>query len=405
MKKILFVDDEPNVLEGLERMLFPMQREWHIAFAGGGQEALDLMEQQSFDVIVTDMRMPGMDGAALLTEVKERYPDTVRFVLSGQSDKNTTYRSVGLAHQFMAKPCNPKALKAHVDSAIALRQLLANKKLKRMISHASTLPSLPTAYAALMNELQSKDASTGAVGKIMESDIGMTAKVLQLVNSAFFGLGQQVTSAAQAASLLGLDAVRSLVLMVSVFSQADDRKLPEELSLDALWQHSIAVGEWARKIAEIEKASKNIVSDAYTAGLLHDAGLLFIAVNFIDDYRHIVDYSFVNNVPLVDAERDTLGCTHAEVGAYLMGIWGLPDSIVQAAAFHHCPNRCPANVFGPLTAVHAADVLAQEAYGPHGDLGTPQMDLDYLERIGLAGRAATWKTQCHSTNRTKGAKQ
>ncbi len=405
MKKILFVDDEPNVLEGLERMLFPMQQEWYIAFAGGGQEALDLMEQQSFDVIVTDMRMPGMDGASLLTEVKGRYPDTVRFVLSGQSDKKTTYRSVGLAHQFMAKPCNPKALKAHVDSAIALRQLLANKKLKRLISHASTLPALPTAYAALMNELQSEDASVSAVGEVIESDIGMTAKILQLVNSSFFGLGQHVTSAAQAVSLLGLDAVRSLVLMVSVFSQADDRKLPKVLSLDVLWRHSVAVGERARKIAEIEKAGKNIVSDAYTAGLLHDAGLLLMAVNFIDDYRHVIDYSFVNNVPLVDAERDTLGCTHAEVGAYLMGIWGLPDSIVQAAAFHHCPNLCPADVFSPLTAVHAADVLVQEACGSEADWGAPQMNLDYLERIGLAGRAETWRTQCHSTNSTKGVNQ
>ena len=403
MRKILFVDDEPNILEALERMLFPMQREWRIAFAGSGQEALDLMKQKSFDVIVTDMRMPGMDGAALLTEVKGRYPDTVRFVLSGQSDREITYRSVGLAHQFMAKPCNAKALKENVDSAFALRELLGNESLKRMISEADTLPALPEAYAALINELQSEDASVSSVGRIIEFDIGMTAKVLQLVNSAFFGLGQEVASATQAVSLLGLDTVKALVLMVGVFSQADDKEVPGELSLDALWQHSMAAGEWSQKISEAEKTGKDLVSDCYTAGVLHDAGRLLLAVNFIGDYRHVLDYAFVNNVPLDDAEREILGCTHAEVGAYLLGIWGLPDAIIQAVAFHHCPNLCPALSFGPLTAVHAANVLAHEAHGPDGDYcGAPQMDLEYLDRLGLADRVATWRTLCQPADQEKG---
>jgi HD-like signal output (HDOD) protein len=401
MKKILFVDDEPNILEGLERMLFPLQREWRMAFAGGGQEALDLMGQQSFDVIVTDMRMPGMDGAALLTEVKERYPDTVRFVLSGQSDTTTTYQSVGLAHQFMAKPCNPKVLKENVDSTFALRELLGNENLKRMISRADMLPVLPKAYSSLIKELQSDDASINTVGEIIESDIGMTAKMLQLVNSAFFGLGQDVASATQAVSLLGLDTVKALVLMVGVFSQADDKEVPEVLSLDALWRHSMAVGEWSQVIAKAEKAEKSLVSDAYTAGVLHDAGLLLLAVNFIDDYRHVADFAFVNDVPLVDAEREVLGCTHAEVGAYLLGIWGLPDSIIQAVAFHHCPEACPSTALTPLTAVHSANALYREAHGSGGDWGASELDSGYLDHLGLADRVATWRTLCQSTEHEK----
>jgi HD-like signal output (HDOD) protein len=393
MKKILFVDDEPNVLEGLERMLFPMRREWHCKFVGTGHEALDVMASEPFDVIVTDMRMPGMDGAALLTEVRDLYPDTIRFVLSGQSDKETIYRSVGPAHQFMAKPCDPKTLKAHVDGAFALRALLGNDHLKRRIAQAGTLPVLPEAYTALMDELQSEEPSLNKVGDIIESDIGMTAKILQMVNSAFFGLRQNVTSASQAVSLLGLDTIKALVLMIGVFSQADNRKLPATFSLDALWNHSMAAGKCAQEISQAEKACKASVNDAYTAGVLHDVGLLLLAVNFFEDYSHVLDYAFVNSVPLADAEREVLGCTHAEVGAYLLGIWGLPESIVQAVAFHHCPSMCPALNFSPLTAVHVADVLSHDTHGPGEDWATPLLDLAYLESLGLTGRIEVWKAQ------------
>ena len=402
MRKILFVDDESNVLEGLERMLFPLRREWQISFVGSGKDALDLMKEQPFDVVVSDMRMPGMDGAALLAEVKEHYPDTVRFVLSGQSDRDTTFRSVGLAHQFMAKPCDAKALKANVDSAFALRELLGNEDLKRMVSQADTIPALPETYTALIEELQSEDASVSSVGKIVESDIGMTAKILQLVNSAFFGFGQDVASATQAVSLLGLDTVKALVLMVGVFSQADGKRLPETLSLGTLWQHSMTVGRWSQEISKAEEAGKSLVSDAYTAGVLHDAGLLLLAVNFMEDYRHVLDFALINDVNLVDAEREILGCTHAEVGAYLLGIWGLPESIVQAVAFHHTPNLCPALDFCPLTAVHVADVLAHEVHGPDGDWGAPHMDLEYVKRLALDNRVSVWHDVCGSDSQEEG---
>jgi HD-like signal output (HDOD) protein len=402
MKKILFVDDEPNILEALERMLFPMRKEWRIVFASSGQEALELMAKDSFDVLVTDMRMPAMDGAALLEEVKQRYPDTVRFVLSGQSDKKTTYKTVGLAHQFMAKPCNPKSLKANVDSAFALRDLLGNENLKSMISQASTLPALPKAYTALMEELQSEDVSVSSVGEIIESDIGMTAKILQLVNSAFFGMGQDVSSAIQAVSLLGIDTVKALVLMVGVFSQADDKEVPEKLSLDTLWQHSMTVGEWSQKISKAEKLEQSLVNDAYTAGVLHDAGLLLLAVNFTKDYENVMDSAIINKVSLVNSELDVLGCTHADAGAYLLGIWGLPESIIQAVAFHHCPSKCPAIGFGALTAVHVANALAHEVQETASEDNDAALDLEYLTRLGLQDRVPVWRDLCQTGDKKRG---
>ena len=402
MKRILFVDDEPNVLEALERMLFPMRKEWHTAFANGGEKALELMKDNSFDVLVTDLRMPGMDGVTLLTKVSESYPETIRFVLSGQPDKETVFRAFGPAHQFMSKPCDAKVLKANVERAFALRGLLANDTLKGIVSQAGDLPALPKTYSALMEELHCKDASLGAVGRIIESDVGMTAKVLQLVNSAFFGLRQRVTSAAQAVSLLGLDTVKALVLVVGVFSQADAKHLPREFSLDALLRHSMDVGSHARAIAQREKADKVLVNDAYTAGVLHDAGTLLLMMNLTEDYAHILDHAFVNGVPLLQSELENLGCTHAEVGAYLLGIWGLSDPLVEAAAFHHCPANCPAHGFSPLTAVHAANVFERETHGTDGDWPPPELDMDYLEKLGLNQRIGDWRTACLSAGQKEG---
>jgi len=402
MKKLLFVDDEPNILEGLERMLFPLRKEWQLAFAHSGHEALNLMKEKPFDVIVTDLRMPGMDGATLLSEVREHHPGMVRFVLSGQSDEKTGYRAASLAHQFLPKPCDAKTLKAHVDSAFALRELLSSDGLKRVIGQADTLPALPKVYTALLEELETEEASVATVGKIIESDAAMTAKILQLVNSAFFGLSRQVGSAMQAVSLLGLDTVKALVLVTGVFSRAEGKSLPAPLSLDALWQHSLTVGKWSQAIAKAEKSEGRTVGDAHTAGVLHDAGRLLLAVHLAAGYRHVLEAASSAKMPLVEAEREMLGCTHAEVGAYLLGIWGLPDPIIQAVAFHHNPGLCPATAFGPLTAVHAADGLLHEAGPEAGGWGAPGLDFAYIDRLGLAGRVDDWRSLSDSVRSDEG---
>ena len=392
------MDDEPNVLEGLRRMLRPMRKEWEMAFTESGQGALDLMAQEPFDVIVSDMRMPDMDGAALLSEVMRRYPQTVRFVLSGQSEHETIFRSVGRTHQFLAKPCDAEVLKASVERALALRDVLTNESLRRFVSRIAALPSLPEAYTKLTTELQSPDASIGTVGKIIEADVAMTAKILQLVNSAFFGIRRHVSSVTQAVSLLGLDTIKSLVLMVGVFSRASAARLPAGFSLDALWRHSMAVGACCQAISKAEDVGKEITSDACTAGLLHDLGILVLAANHTEVYGQILDVVRSKNLSLTKAEQAAFGCTHAQVGAYLLGIWGLPDSIVEAVAFHHYPSQCRARDFGPLAAVHAANALEHEADG--GDLATA-LDIEYLGQCGLEDRIGAWREICLSLSTDK----
>ena len=391
--RILFVDDEPKVLQGLQRMLRPMQQEWEMAFSESGKEALEILEKEPFDVVVSDMRMPGMDGAQLLNEVNKRYPKTVRFILSGHSDREMILKSVGPTHQYLTKPSDPEALKAVLKRALALRELLNNEVLKRLISRLKSLPSLPSLYVEVMKELQSPDSSVQKVGKIISQDMGMTAKILQLINSAFFGLPRQISSPEQAVGLLGLDTIRALVLSTHVFSQFDEAKLPG-FHLTALWDHCVAVGSCANRIAKSEKAEKKSIDDALTAGLLHDSGKLVLATNLPDLYQEVLYMVDKQETNLLEAEKETFGTTHAEVGAYLLGLWGLPDPIVEAVAFHHHPNKCLSQAFSSLTAVHVANVLDHEERIDVESSSRSKIDLDYLSKLDIVDRLPAWRKAC-----------
>lgn len=393
MKKILFVDDEPRVLDGLRRMLHGMREEWDFAFTENAYEALKILEGGKFDVIVSDMRMPGMDGAQLLAEVRESYPYMVRIVLSGQSDKETVLRSVGAAHQYLSKPCDAAALKSVVSRACSLRSVLNNESVQRCISTLDSLPSLPSLYVKLMDELRAPAPSIARVGEIISSDVAMTAKILQLVNSAFFGISRSVSSPTQAVNLLGLETIKSLVLSTQVFSQFAEDQLPAHLA-NQLWGHSLSAGSYAKAIAQAEKPDDSGASDhAFLAGLLHDVGKLVLAINLFDRYSKALGLSQRDGLPLVKAELQTTGISHAEVGGYLLGLWGLPDPIVEAITFHHNPSQCPAERFIPLTAVHAANALEHEI---GGDADGPEVSFDheYLERQGMGKRLAAWRSVC-----------
>ncbi len=318
-KRILFVDDEPNVLGGLRRMLYPLRGEWETAFASSGPDALAKLAESPFDVVVSDMRMPGMDGAQLLTEVMQRYPQVVRIVLSGQSDKEMILRSVGPAHQYLAKPCDAETLKQTIARACVLRDLLADERLKQLVTKVSSLPSLPTVYARMVEALQSPDASIQTVSRIVAEDVGMTAKILQLVNSAFFGLRRHVSSPSEAAVFLGLETIKALVLSIHVFSQFQGASVPG-FSLEGLWKHSLAVGAGAKRLAAEENQDRRDVDHALMAGLLHDAGKLVLAANLPEQYAEALARAADSQGPPWQAERDVVGAGHAEVGAYLLGL-------------------------------------------------------------------------------------
>ena len=390
-KRILFVDDEPMVLSGLQRSLRLMRSEWEMVFAPGGNEALAAMDQQQFDIIVTDMRMPGMDGAQLLEEVKKRSPQTLRMVLSGQSDRETILRSVNPAHQFISKPCEAEELKSRLVRAFALKDLLQNPGLRELVTKLDNLPSLPHVYLQLNLELRRPEPELHKIDELIGADMAMTAKVLKLVNSAFFCLPCEVSRASHAVKLLGLDTLRALVLTAHVFEQFESHVLSAE-DVQQISDHSLAVSNSARRIALFEHADQHTQDESFTAGMLHDVGKLILASTLGDKYGKVLDYSAKADVGLFAAERKVLGCSHGLIAAYLFGVWGLPGTIVEAVAWHHEPAESLSVKFSPLAAVHAASVYHDEKSISRLRDRTP-IDPAFLAGIGCAEREKVWRSQ------------
>jgi HD-like signal output (HDOD) protein/CheY-like chemotaxis protein len=388
-RKILFVDDDFNVLEGLRRTFRPMRAEWALAFAKSGREALDLLSHVLFDVVVADLRIQGMDGVEFLTEVMDKHPLVVRIVLTGQTDNDMALKSLNPAHQYLTKPYNTQKLKVVLQRAVALRDRLTDENLRSLVSKMDTLPSIPALYNQLMQELNSEEPSIHTVAEIIAQDVGMTAKVMQLVNSAFFGACQNIDDPIQAVARLGLETVQGLVLSGHVFSELETSKL-KGFSADRLWNHSMATGAYSREVARSEKADRVLMGDSFIAGMLHDAGQLILAANLPDDYAKILQTAEQQQVTISDAELMVLGATHAEVGAYLLGLWGLSNQIVEAVAFHHHPEQCGFREKSPLTFVHAGDALEHEIEGD----GLDRMSLDYLNRLGMADKVDGWRKVC-----------
>jgi len=390
-KAILFVDDEPNILLGLKRMLRPMHDEWDMHFAENGQAALELLEKTPCEVIISDMRMPGMDGAELLAEVTKRHPAMVRIVLSGQSDREAIFRAIGVAHQYLAKPCSADTLKSTVARACTLREVLGSPAITSAASRLSQLPSLPAIYRELVEELRSESPELSRVAEIVGRDIAMTAKILRIVNSAYFGVRRKVTTAVQAVSYLGLENLSSMVLAANIFSQLEAKTVLAGFSIEALWEHSNAVGHLARRIMKEENRPKQEFDEALTAGLLHDCGKLVLAANTPKEYRDVLLRAQDEGRPLFDVERERLGASHAEIGAYLLGTWGLPDPIVEAVAFHHEPVKGQSFGLTYLTVVHVANALANAAAaGVPKDEWPSAVDERHLETSGLAGKLPRW---------------
>ncbi|MFZ3341740.1 MAG: response regulator [Terriglobales bacterium] len=390
-KRILFVDDEPMILEAIQHSLRSMRAEWEVKFATSGAEALETMSQTAFDVVITDMRMPGMDGAQLLELVKTRSPRTVRFILSGQSDRETIFRSVGPSHQYLAKPCDIDELKARLTRAFALRDMLDNPNLKEILSRLKSVPSLPALYSAVSEALRSPETSLTQIGDLIAQDMGMCAKVLQLVNSAFFGLACHVSSPHQAIAMIGFENLKALVLSMEVFSAFGGESAP---AFSFLWKHSIATASFAKAIATVQRAPRGTVDDAFTAGLLHDVGQLVLASAFEDKYQKVLRRAEEAGTGLAACEVEAFGCAHNAAGAYLLGLWGLADSVVEAVAWHHQPANAEPTSFSVLIAVHVADCYENGRHPDHDFGETPAIDEPLLTRLGLQMQLPLWSKAC-----------
>ncbi len=388
MSRILFVDDEPKVLEGLRRMLRGMRHQWEMAFCTGGAEALESLEQRPFDVVVTDMRMPGMDGAELLEEVLVRHPATARVVLSGQCDRDTVLKTVGPAHQFLTKPCDSETVKRTLERIGGLRARLPDPWHRQMVARLRSLPSPAATYSRLKAELEADRAGLEHVARVLASDAASAAKILQLVSSSFFGTPQRVGDVGRAAGLLGLETLKAVARCPGVF-----RPLAEAVDAQAVaWLagHAARVQAAALRIAELQTPDPVAAGEIGLAGLLHDVGLWVLADAHPERFARLVAAARAQRITPWEAEQRERTATHADLGGYLLGLWGLPDPLVESAAFHHTPSLSTGVADHALAIVHVANAVVEAAEAGRSP-GESEIDRPFLDRLGYLDRLAEWR--------------
>jgi HD-like signal output (HDOD) protein/CheY-like chemotaxis protein len=381
-KRILFIDGDPRVLESLQRLLHPMRQEWEMEFFDSGPKALVRLAQGPVDAIVSEMRMAGMDGERFLREVMQRQPATVRIILSGFADKGMVQRCVGAAHQCLPKPCPPESLKTAIHRAAARESSVKNTALKKLIPQIEHLPTVPSLFIEIVEKLNDPEAGIDEIGQIVSRDVGMTAQILKLVNSVYFGLPHPVSSPAEAIHYLGAQTVKWLVLSLHAFSQFS---AVDQVMLEHVRTHSLEVAAAAKAIALSETGDRSLADESFVAGMLHDTGKVILLANFGDWRTH-------SNPELrgLAAEESVFGANHADFGGYLLGLWGLPESIVEAIALHHAPASSVGRNISVM-AVHAANALVRERNALSRELPSAPLDFDYLERAGVAQRVEPWR--------------
>jgi HD-like signal output (HDOD) protein len=387
-KRILFVDDDGLLIEALRDALRPYRRQWEMTFVTSSDDALAALDCQPHDVVVSDLRMPGMDGASLLALVRDRCPDAVRIVLSGHADIAMVARASAVAHRLIAKPCETSELAGVIESSCALIDMAARVELDRHAIGASALPSVPRIYAEL-NELMSSGSSSAAdAAHVVERDIAIAAKVLQLANCAYFGRRSPVASVTDAVAYLGIEPLRALVLHTVAFEQFDGGPPCPGFSVEALHDHCFRVARLASAIVP----DPRVRGAAFTAGLLHDVGLLVLAWRDRDEVAAMLAIAHEQHRPIDQVERERHGVTHAEVGAHLLALWGLPYAVTEAVARHH-DKQSPALPLDCVSATGVANVLVEELEAAQrlSDLPPSEFDPDYLTRPDAAVQVAQWR--------------
>lgn len=389
---VLFVDDESNVLRGLRRMLADKRDVWSMRFVDSGMAALEALEAAPADVVVTDMRMPGMDGAKLLAQVRDRHPGTVRIVLSGYAEQEAVLRTIGPSHQYLAKPCTADQLTKAIARSLQLREIVADDGVRAMVSGLTKVPALPGVFRELMALLQSDDASPGKVADIIAADVGLVSQLLRVTNSAYFSLPSRATTPRQAILFLGLDTVKALIMMAGIFQQFEGDPEAAQV-LRTLGDRSLMIGQLARAIADAEGYDNATADAALTSGLLAHVGTLTLAGNHPRRFRQVGGLIDKDRLSVIEAERRVFGADHAAIGAYLLGLWGFRHAIVEAVAFHHTPSAAHVLEPGATTAVHIAQHLVR--VNQRDDLSDERseqsLDNAYLDDLRLRGRMKAWQ--------------
>ena len=389
-KRILFLDDDVNVLSGIRRMMRDERDEWKMEFVSHAADALSVMEDDHYDVVVSDLRMPGMNGVEFLEEVRSKYPETIRFILSGYSEQPLQEQAVMVAHQFVSKPCDASRLKSLITRSFALRDKLKSETVTKVLSKLRNLPVMPDVYNNIINILKTPNANPRQIGEMIASDIGMSAKTLQVTNSAFYGLANEIVDPVHAVVYLGLKTVEALVLTHGVFAELSEKSV-KDFFVDGLQSHCFRVGTLTKKICKAHQMSQEDIEVATMAGILHDAGKMVLISQFPDEYREIILRSRAECVGADHIESQLLGVSHAELGGCLLNLWGLPNAIIEAATYHHHPGHHVSDELTVVSAVHAANAIDHQLCSGLGDGFASQIDRDYFEAFQVSKQLKKWQ--------------
>jgi HD-like signal output (HDOD) protein/ActR/RegA family two-component response regulator len=387
-KRILFVDDEVAVLKGLERMLFEMSDRWDMFFVDSGEKALFELSGQRFDVIVSDMRMPVMDGATLLAHVHDEYPNLVRIILTGHSELEATLRAMPVAHSFLTKPCRPQVIEEVVRRSLDLQELLGAESLRTLVGSVAGLPVRPEVYTKLTEAVANPQVEMRQVAQIVTADVGLAAKVLHLTNSSFFGSKRKFVNIEQAVNFIGLMMLRKVVLSAEVFSKFNPKHSLGGLSLEQEQRHGLACAGIARQIAPTAEMGDY----AFLAGMLHDVGKLVLATRAPKVMRQLTRQKPKECSFPPAGEVEIAGTTHGRLGAYLLGLWGIEHPIVEAVAHHHDAALVHSAKFDLPSIVHVADALVHSIENERAG-GSPEVAVDqaHLAALGIADRLEGWR--------------
>lgn len=392
-KNILFVDDNENILSGIQRQLRPYREQWQLFFAHNGPQALELLAKQPIDLIVSDMQMPDVRGDQLLKQVSELYPATVRMILSGYADDETLKAGLEVAHQYVSKPCSAEMLREVIAQVFKIQACVTNPKIISGIGDINQLPSLPKIYNELNAIITKENTTSRDIAEIFARDMVLSAKLLQLVNSPYFGLNRKISSLTEAINLIGVKKLNSLVLSAHVKSAFPVSNPQMQQYMEYIWQDAARVSDLSKLIALSEQQLEDRPDQAYLGGLLHNLGLLIFLSRDGDKLNALIEQTKNTQIPVSDLETSIFGFNRCEAAAYVLSLWKIPPRVIEAILLQKIPNDSDYDGVNALTAVHTASCLLKPSVMEGCDrLFEIDLDTRYLERINKLERLTHWQS-------------
>jgi HD-like signal output (HDOD) protein len=395
-KRILIADADVKAWDELRQAL---GESWTVIGAttcGGAQTEVD---KGPFNVVIANHDLLEKGGGELLNHIRVSHPRIIRFVAVAQGMKEKGVCELAGGHQLLAVPFDPATVKSAIERAVEANYGMSGS-MRELVGRVRAFPTIPSVYLEVVNALKNPNATTADIGAIIAKDMAMTTKLVQVLNSAYYGLPRTITDPTEAVGILGFETVKSLILTIKLLSQYDNVK-PVYFSIDSIWRHSTNVARTARILALLETGDTAYSSTAYTAGLMHDLGKVILAANFDSQYHGAHALARKQHIPLWEVEKEIFGASHGEMGAYLLNLWGLSAEVVQVAALHHHPAHAEDKAFSALTAVHAANALEYEGAAETDGLPAPVADMAYLQALGLEKRLQIWRAARHEPDWTK----